>query len=157
MLDVLNRCIDWYGPGREGELIPKDCPSKVAQQYLARSGFWKLPALTGVVEAPTLRPDGTIFDEPGYDEATGLFLYSDPTWPDMPAKPTRRQAEDALGLLREPFSQFPFVGEQDLAVLIAAILTALERRLLPTAPIFGLLGVTRPRRALRSSGTKCAS
>lgn len=50
-----------------------NCPHEVATVLLSR-GQWKLPALTGVIEAPTLRPDGSVLEAHGYDAATGLYL-----------------------------------------------------------------------------------
>jgi putative DNA primase/helicase len=44
-----------------------NAPDIVAQTYLARTGHWKLPRLLSVISAPTLRPDGTILQTPGYD------------------------------------------------------------------------------------------
>lgn len=113
-----------------------DCPARIAMAYLARVGAWKLPALSGVIAAPIMRPDGTICSTPGYDVATGLYLTGD-GWPAVPATPTGEQVRDALAMLRAPIAEFPFVGEEDRSVMLAAILTALQRRLLAAAPLFG--------------------
>lgn len=113
-----------------------DCPARIAMAYLARVGAWKLPALTGVIAAPIMRPDGTILSAAGYDSATGLYL-TGTGWPEVPATPTGEEVHRALATLKAPFAEFPFVAEEDLAVLLAAILTALQRRLLESAPLFG--------------------
>src|SRR3954451_4161424 len=50
-------------------------PKEVAEILLATAADWaKIPILTNIVEAPTLRPDGTVLDRPGYDPATGLLF-----------------------------------------------------------------------------------
>src|SRR5262249_47232002 len=49
-----------------------DCPKTLAEAYLARDGRWSLRPLLGVITAPTLGPDGSVLDRPGYDAATGL-------------------------------------------------------------------------------------
>jgi len=113
-----------------------DCPARIALAYLARVGAWKLPILTGVVAAPIMRPDGSILSVPGYDPATGLFLTGD-GWPTVMPAPTQGDARHALETLAAPFAQFPFVSREDRSVLLVAILTALQRRLLPAAPMFG--------------------
>lgn len=113
-----------------------DCPARIAMAYLARVGSWRLPELTGVVAAPIMRPDGTIVSTPGYDSATGLFL-SGNGWPQIPDAPTGGDVHRAVAALRAPFAEFPFVAPEDYAVLLAAILTALQRRLLESAPLFG--------------------
>jgi hypothetical protein len=56
--DILGRSIKWLR-NHEGELVPADSPPKVAATYLSRAGEWRLPALTGVIEAPTVLSDGT--------------------------------------------------------------------------------------------------
>jgi hypothetical protein len=60
--------------GRSGEMKIVDCPERVGTTYLARRGTWRVPVLRGVVEAPTLRPDGSILQTPGYDKETGIFF-----------------------------------------------------------------------------------
>ena len=136
--------------------IPLNCPSRLARMYLARRQ-WKLPILTGIIEAPCLRPDGTVLTEPGYDTATGLYLSTTEEWPEI-GDPDKAAAEKALRTLLYPFRQFPFVDAEgeppqpmdddakavdDLlqrpsaAVLVCGIMTALQRRLLESAPIFG--------------------
>src|SRR6185503_16361219 len=48
-----------------------DCPNAIAEKYLTDEGLWKLRHLAGTINAPTLRPDGSVLDQPGYDAATG--------------------------------------------------------------------------------------
>jgi len=136
--ETLECLINWVRIDKNGEPKPADCPPRVPATYLARKD-WKLPVLLGVVEAPILRPDGSILSVPGYDAATGLFLCGDEGWPAVPDAPTRADAEAALRELVEPFAEFPFVdGTEGAArsVLAAAILTAIQRRLLESAPLF---------------------
>jgi hypothetical protein len=112
-----------------------NCPPRVPTTYLARRD-WELPTLRGVVEAPILRPDGSILSAPGFDEATGLFLFADEGWPAVPDIPSLEDAKSALSSILEPFLEFPFVDDAARSVLIAAILTAIQRRLLESAPLF---------------------
>ena len=118
-----------------------DCPRPVAETYLARAGQWKLRPLFGQINAPTLRPDGSLLDKPGYDAATGLIY--DPhgvEFPPIPAKPTRDDALKALAVFDELIGEFPFGSRAARSVALAAILTACVRRTLPTAPLFGIDG-----------------
>jgi hypothetical protein len=135
--DILNQLATWERYDKWGNIVITDCPAKVANTYLSRMGFWKLPHLEGVIQAPIMRPDGTIFNTTGYDLQTGFYLDSAVTWPSIPDEPTRVETEEALRILLEPFSEFPFVAAEDRAVLAAAILTSLQRRLLESAPLFG--------------------
>jgi hypothetical protein len=111
-----------------------DCPGKIAKAYLSRIGSWRLPLLVGVISAPIMRTDGTILCRAGYDQATRLYLTEN--WPDPDPDPTRDDAIRALEFLRKPFAEFPFVAGEDETVLLAAIITALQRRLLLSAPLF---------------------
>ena len=129
---------------REGDWISADVPHMIAESFIARAGAWKhVPPLTGVVEAPTLRMDGSVLDRPGYDAASGIYFagrqlvgYVAP-----PENPTRDDARKALDLLWDMVSDFPAVGFEDRASMIAGILTVLLRRSLPSAP---MLAITAP-------------
>ena len=44
-----------------------DPPNEVIQKLLAKGTWPRLPHVVGVVTVPTLRPDGTVLSEPGYD------------------------------------------------------------------------------------------
>jgi hypothetical protein len=82
-----------------------------------------------------LRFDGSLLDQPGYDPSTALlFDPANTKFPPIPDHPTREQAEVALNVYKDLLSEFPFVDAIDLAVALSAILTAIVRRSLPTAP-----------------------
>lgn len=118
-----------------------DCPDRIAKTLAAR-GSWKLPALAGTIESPTLRPDGTILAAPGYDSFTGLLYEPGSTeFPTIPESPTREDALLALEVLCRILEGFPFVDRSavigsDMAAALAAVLTALIRRSLKSAPLF---------------------
>lgn len=95
--------------------------------------------VSGVIDAPTLRPDGTILSEGGYDEATQLWHYQDPYLRkiEVPTKPTKKQAKAALDKLKSLLVEFPFADPRlDLSVTLAGILTVVARGAFPTAPAF---------------------
>ncbi|MDO3558278.1 toprim domain-containing protein [Ralstonia pseudosolanacearum] len=122
--------------GRSEEFVPIDAPLKFAETYLAREGMWKLRKLAGVVNAPTLRPDGSILDRPGFDETTGLLLEAGSfAFDPIPDRPTKDDAAKALARLDSLFDTFPFVTATDRSVALSAVLTACIRRSLPTAPM----------------------
>ena len=131
--EIFDRLISWKRPAADGDK-PADCPARIAATYLARLE-WRLPLLTGVIEAPIMRGNGSILYKAGYDEITGLYLHTEESWPATPDAPARRDAEAALLDLLEPFDQFPFVDE-GRSVFTAGILTAIQRRVLGSAPLF---------------------
>jgi putative DNA primase/helicase len=127
--DVFGRAAHWVNM-KDADC---DCPPKVALIFLSREGAWPLPHLRGVIEAPILRADGTILTTQGYDRETGLFTQSSVEWPALPA-PSLAAALAAVKCLTAPFLEFPFSTPAGWSVLISAILTGIQRRLLFSAP-----------------------
>jgi hypothetical protein len=134
-LEMVAYWVRW--DARSKTMVRKDCPPAVAERYLARKGDWALPPLLGVITAPTLRPDGSILDQPGYDEKTGLvYQPMGVTFPLVPEQPTAEDALNAIEALKHPFREFPFVKGANLSVALADIITSVIRRSLPVAPMF---------------------
>ncbi len=114
---------------------PTDCPDKVANAIVDRTGERRLPKLRGVITAPTLRADGGVLDVPGFDKTSGLLYVSDdPAPPRVPSSPNKAAIVGALRELMEPVQLFPFADRESRGVALAALLTACVRRSLPTAP-----------------------
>jgi putative DNA primase/helicase len=51
--------------GRSKGMVRVNCPPQIADAYMKRKGRWGLRPLTGIANAPTLRPDGSLLDQPG--------------------------------------------------------------------------------------------
>lgn len=98
----------------------------------------EFPVLQAAINAPTLRPDGSLLSTPGYDRETQLFLIAEAShkW-SIPVDPGLDEAKAALKQLWRYFRLFPWVGPIDRGVALAALLTACLRPMLPTAPGFG--------------------
>ena len=119
--------------------VPIDCPKTIAETMLSRVGLWNLPLLNGVIEAPMLLPDGRLLSKPGYDVETGFLLAIDNDLAfELPARPTRDDAIAALAVLENLLAGFPFVGDAERTVIVAAILTAIQRKTLRSAPAIGI-------------------
>ncbi|WP_176454639.1 bifunctional DNA primase/polymerase [Tardiphaga sp. OK246] len=124
-------------------------PLRLAEHMIARPDKWKIPALTGIIETPTLRREGSLLADEGYDDASGLLLdMGGVTFPAIPDKPSRDEALSALKLLKRPLAGFPFVADgpkgksASRSVMLSAMLTALVRRSLPSAPMHGFSAPT---------------
>jgi len=118
--------------------IPEDAPAYIANAIIAKNGGRNFRKLTAVTTAPTLRPDGSVLDEPGHDAITGLMYVTTEAYPlPVPSAPTVEQALDALAKLWHPVRLFPFADEVAIGVTLAAILSACLRPALPTCPAFG--------------------
>ena len=120
--------------GNPGRRI--NAPEQVAATYLARSGHWKLPRLRATLSAPTLRPDGSLLQRPGYDvESQSWYDPCGIKFSAVPDKPTIEEARIALETLGEAFGTFPWDTPFDESVAISLVLTALVRRSLTAAPL----------------------
>ena len=62
------------GQGTSQPRLKSVLPPKWLVETLLARQQWELPQLDGIVEAPFLRPDGTIVGAPGFDEATSTLL-----------------------------------------------------------------------------------
>lgn len=124
------------------EVRPVGCPPQLPAVYLGRVGRWDVPAVRAVACVPVLHPDGTIVRE-GYDPRSRAVVCASVDFGPIPSEPTRAQAEEALQPLRALLDGFRFVDNSDEATAIAAMLTAVLRPSLGTAPGFGFTAPVR--------------
>jgi hypothetical protein len=143
---TMTSVVNFVSPGEHSPVAPH---ISLAQTYLEQvaEGGGQLPVLRGIVECPTMRPDGTIMSEEGYDRATGLILdTSGVAFDPVPESPTREEALAGLGKFKAIIGQFPFVGvdgrSASRSVALSGFLTAVCRRSLPAAPMHGFSAPT---------------
>ena len=125
---------------RSDDWVDVNPPPDVMAALLARDGEWSLPPVAGIITTPTLRPDGSILDRPGYDPATRLLLVEDIElrMPAVPEQPTKADALRALDLLIELLDGFPFVGPLDRAVALSGIMIGVLRGAMDVAPLHAI-------------------
>ncbi len=135
---ALARAADWETLDKRGQPRVIDPPIAVARELLALAGEWHLPVLRGIVMAPTLRDDGSVLDREGYDVQSGLYAdFGGMEYPQLAAAPSLEEAREALLVLDDLLSECAFVGgaqSPSASAMRAAIITALVRRALDTAP-----------------------
>lgn len=120
-------------------LVDIDPPENVCQQLLARGRRRGLRELKGISTVPTMRPDGSIVDMNGYDDATQLLMSLPSNCVSgIPINPSIEVVVKALKYFWEPFKEFPFIDDISRAVFLSAGLTAAIRKVLPTAPAIAL-------------------
>jgi hypothetical protein len=119
---------------RSKTFIEVDPPQDIADILLARDGEWLFPPLAGVITTPTMRHDGSILSEAGYDPITKLLLVAPPVMPPIPEKPSRDQALAALALLDALLNEFPFVNEASRSVALSALMTPVVRGAMRVVP-----------------------
>ena len=110
----------------ETKVIPPDWLVKDVGQL----PWWPFPALEAVVEAPIMRPDGTILDSPGYDPSTRLYYRPGDRLnvPPISDTPTAADTRAAIKLLDEAVGEFPYEDEASAANTLALMLTPLVRQ-----------------------------
>jgi hypothetical protein len=96
---------------------------------------WPFAPLTGLIQCPTLRRDGSLLDVNGYDECTGLVLLNSLEVPPIAASPSREDAEAALELLTGLIEECHFVDQTSRAVALSMILTPVLRAAREVAPM----------------------
>ena len=133
--DLFSRYINYERfSEKKGKWVAADPPEDVANTALARVGEWPFPTVVGVTTSPTMRPDGTILNTPGYDASTGFLLLDPPPVPDIPASPTREDATAALAALDALLDEFPFEDAVSRAVALSALITPVVRGAFPVSP-----------------------
>lgn len=144
--EILTRVADFVKKKkRDGgtDLVPAHPPDRCISAVLARGTWPKIRPLEGIIEAPTLRPDGTILDKVGWDEDTGLLFEPNAGFPPVPESPSRGHALPAVDRLFDLVAEFPFAGKDadeklaHRAAWLAGLLTALVRFAIPgPCPLF---------------------
>lgn len=118
--------IEFTTDGKKGPRrvpVPDWAPGAI----LARRNWDEIRYLQAVVECPFLRPDGSLVSDPGYDEATGVYLYPHAIKPTFPHVIDRDAALKAWEQLQEVVCDFPFQHEYHKAAWLCGLLTPLAR------------------------------
>lgn len=112
-----------------------DPPKDALRQTLGLKDRRKLKPLDAVITAPVVLVDGTVLDQPGYHAPSHLFFDSmGQEVQSVPLNPTVEEARASLATLMAPFKDFPFMDASAKGAFLTALLTAVERPVLPTAP-----------------------
>jgi hypothetical protein len=134
---VLSKTTNWvkYNANSKRDK-PANPPVEVANMILSLNvEVWPFPTIKSIISTPTIRPDGSILDKPGYDKATGLLLVGLPPMPPMLEQPTREDALKAVKLYRDLLAEFPLVDGQSWSTALSGIITPIVRAAFPVAPI----------------------
>ena len=126
MDDCLDRAADFYRSTENKGAVRADLSKRYVDRIMETIN---LPPLNSIVEVPVLREDGSILDEPGYDESSRLYYQPDEdlTVPEIPREPTEEQIKTAKAAIWEPLQDFPFVDQASRANALALMLTPIVR------------------------------
>lgn len=124
LTELLGAAADWSRPNSShGYAVPSDPPQWVTTTLLARGSYPGVPFLHGVSDAPLMRPDGTVLQKPGYDNATEILYLPSSDFPRVEAEPTVSQVAAAKSILEEVVADFPFEQAAHRAAYFSAVLS----------------------------------
>src|SRR5271166_3013607 len=133
---ALGQATRWEKISRDGDIIAIDPPKEVVEQIAVMTDEWPFPPLRGLIDTPTLRPDGSLLQQPGYDPATGYFLCNPPPMQPIPERPSQSDALEALALLNSDLlAEFPFVDNAARSVALSMLLTPVLRAAMAVVPM----------------------
>ena len=136
LVRALSRVAMWERyDGRSEDWVTCDPPARHCGVLYDASDYPHLPVLRGIARQPHLRDDGSIVSQAGYDALTGRFGVFNARLFQIPAKPTRADAQAALAVLKDVLCEVAFADPAiDLAAALSAMLAAAVRPSLPTCP-----------------------
>jgi hypothetical protein len=102
-------------------------PPAILGSFISIHEWRHVRELMGVTESPLYRPDGSVRQEPGYDEATGYLYDPSCAYPLVPEHPTQEDARAAQARLVDILCDFPYANAASRYVPIAAIYAILAR------------------------------
>jgi len=136
MIDLLCKSAEWTRyDRRQKKWVRINPPDDIARIILDRCGEWKFDPVIGVITTPTLRPDGSLLAQPGYDPTTWMVLMEPPLMPAISAQPSRDEAIAALNLLDGLLEEFPFVDEASRSVAVSSLITPVVRGAMTVVPM----------------------
>lgn len=131
LLLILARITNWVRRGSDGSDVRTRPPHAVVRGILAAPDTG-LPPLEAVVTTPTVAPDGSIHERPGYDAGTRTFYAPAPGFavPAVPTKPTPADIAVALDAINEALGEFPYASAADRANACGMLLASFARNLI---------------------------
>jgi len=138
LLSTATKFIDW----RKGDGNKASPHDRVVSAMLKRFGRWEFPRVAGVLMTPTLRADGSVLDQEGYDPVTELILVQPPKMQPVPEAPTRDEALTAIKVLDELLDEFPFEDGPSRSVALSALITPVARGACVAVPMHAVTAPT---------------
>jgi putative DNA primase/helicase len=110
------------------EVEPTRPPGWLIDAVYRRGGYGgAIRPLSGIIESPTIRVDGSIAQTPGYDRQTGLIFRSSTSFPPVPESPTQSDAKNALLKLLDVLADFPMFDDADRSAWVSMALSMIGR------------------------------
>lgn len=113
-------------------------PPNVITEDMVNMPDQSVPPIEALVHIPTMRDDGTVHDQEGYDPQSRVWYSPDFPMTPVPDEPSADEVAEALAQVMVPFLDFPFVEESgSRAVAIACLFDQIVRPMVHgNRPIF---------------------
>jgi hypothetical protein len=122
---------------KEKKLVGAHPPDWLSSGIEKQMEYKNIRPLSGIVEIPTLRPNGTMIDTPGYDPATGLVYRPSLEFSRITGSVSLEDAKKAVADILDLVCDFPFAGPQYKSAWLASLLTPFARSAINgPAPLF---------------------
>ena len=114
---------------KNGDIVPAHPTPWLVSAVEARGEWSGIRHLMGVSDAPILRANGSVFQEPGYDAQTGVIYEPAPgmVFPPVHPEVNEDDADAAREELLEVVCDFRFESEEHKSAWLAGLLTPLAR------------------------------
>jgi hypothetical protein len=132
---------------KDGNQVRKPFSVSVTDlRAVVKTTNWQgLPVLEGIIGTPTLRPDGSLIQEPGYDKATGLYFQPTIHVPRVPDTITDEQVRTSREFVfKKVFGEFCWVSPGDFANYMALLISPMLRPYVRSTTPFGMFTATTP-------------
>lgn len=140
------RTFKWVSSGGKNPTpVRRACaPAITHLRAVTANTYWpNVRPLNGILGTPTLRPDGTLIQDCGYDAATGLYLA-----PAVQVKPVPEAISDEQVrasrefVFSKVFGEFCWTSAGDFANYLALLLSPMLRPYIKTTTPFGMVTAT---------------
>ena len=132
----LSTCIQYFTINDKNEQKYINPPIQLISQLLSINR--KLNKISVVTDIPIILKSGEIISTYGYHEEYEIFIsHMHDDFPNL-TNISEKQLIQSIDNLMHPFFEFSFKSPLDFSVILAAILTAIIRPTLPTAPAFAI-------------------
>lgn len=146
LLHTLGDAADWvliHIGDDGGEVVDVFPPADVVRAVLSAGAWPGIPAIEGVVNAPTFAPDGTLHDAPGYNPATRLYNASSLALGDTTPTPANVAAAKSL-IVDDLLHDFPFKDQASRTHAVALLLLPFVRPMIAGATPLHLIDAPTP-------------
>ncbi|WP_017585507.1 hypothetical protein [Nocardiopsis ganjiahuensis] len=117
----------------------------IAKAALSETHWPKVRPLAGVVGAPVMRPDGTVLQDPGYDDATRLYYAPVRDLARVPHLPSGADVDRARTfVLDHVLADFPWADGGSRANFVALMMTPLLRPFVGGLAPLGAVSASAP-------------